>query len=266
MDSCRCFFNDGSHLVKVFDLVASFSLLRCVNLTLEFEPIHKDQSIWVSRHSVKDYVLFAYRDGGEAAIFNAKGGVASITLKAQHPAASIQATEGNHSHWTLQHSIYPVPARSYLGLQPGLHFTGHHHRGRIPHCGPLSQTPHSTTTEIIIWNLETEDHKHIARFPGLLAHGVCSDLQYCVGFCPGEAILTPVEPGIQNKWPHTHIQRAQSTQRWHSGDCNHAEIAKVQSPLNSSHMATLFAVYNCKHNELAWDIFEDQNFYSIFCA
>ncbi|KTF84066.1 hypothetical protein cypCar_00021615 [Cyprinus carpio] len=41
----QVFFNDGSHLVKVFDLVASCSLLRCVNLTLEFEPIHKDQSI-----------------------------------------------------------------------------------------------------------------------------------------------------------------------------------------------------------------------------
>lgn len=37
-------------------------------------------------------ILFC-RDGGEAAIFNAKGGVVSSTLKAQHPAASIQAVE-----------------------------------------------------------------------------------------------------------------------------------------------------------------------------
>lgn len=38
-------------------------------------------------------LILICRDGGEAAIFSAKGGVVSITLKAQHPAASIQAVE-----------------------------------------------------------------------------------------------------------------------------------------------------------------------------
>ncbi|XP_026122513.1 uncharacterized protein LOC113105579 isoform X3 [Carassius auratus] len=198
-------FYDGSHLVKVFDLVASCSLLRCVNLTLEFEPIHKDQSILVSRHSVKDYVLFAYRDGGEAAIFNAKGGVVSVTLKAQHPAASIQAVEIS-SQYLLLFCRYPYKRqseiihielfstasfqylRSILGCSQD-YISQVTIAGGGSHIVAFCPTPHSTTTEIIIWNLETEDHKHIARFPGLLAHGVCSDLRYCVGFCPGERFL-----------------------------------------------------------------------------
>ncbi|XP_050970848.1 uncharacterized protein LOC127168239 isoform X2 [Labeo rohita] len=198
-------FYDGSHLVKVFDLVASCLLLRCVNLTLEFEAIHKDQSILLSHHSVKDFVLFAYRDGGEAAIFSAKGGVVPVTLKAQHPAASIQAVEIS-SQYLLLFCRYPYKRhseiihielfstasfqylRSILGCSQD-YISQVTIAGGGSHIVAFCPAPHSATTEIIIWNLETEDHKHIARFPGLLAHGVCSDLRYCVGFCLGERFL-----------------------------------------------------------------------------
>ncbi|KAK7176931.1 hypothetical protein R3I93_001002 [Phoxinus phoxinus] len=198
-------FYDGSHMVKVLDLVASCSLLCCVDLALEFEPIHKDQSILVSRHSVKDFVLFAYRDGGEAAIFNAKGGVVSSTLKAQHPAASIQAVEIS-SQYLLLFCRYPYKRhseiihielfstatfqylRSILGCSQD-YISQVTIAGGGSHIVAFCPAPRSSTTEIIIWNLETEDHKHIARFPGLLAYGVCSDLRYCVGFCAGEQFL-----------------------------------------------------------------------------
>lgn len=48
-------------VTQVFDLAASCSLLCCVNITMEYGPIHKDRSILVSHNSIKDYVLFAYR-------------------------------------------------------------------------------------------------------------------------------------------------------------------------------------------------------------
>ncbi|XP_067301621.1 uncharacterized protein [Pseudorasbora parva] len=198
-------FYDGSHMVKVFDLVASCSLLYFVNIALEFEPIHKDRSILVSRHSVKDSVLFAYRDGGEAAIFNAKGGVVSSTLKTQHPAASIQAVEIS-SQYLLLFCRYPYKRQSEIIQIELFCTTSFQYQRSILGCSQdyISQVTiagggshivafcpvlHSATTEIIIWNLETEDHKHIARFPGLLTYGVCSDLRYCVGFCAGEHFL-----------------------------------------------------------------------------
>ncbi|XP_051992707.1 uncharacterized protein si:ch211-212k18.6 [Xyrauchen texanus] len=198
-------FYDGSHLVKVFDLVASCSLLCLVKIALEFEPIHKDHSILVSHHSVKDYVLFAYRDGGEAAVFNVKGGAVLSTLKAQHPAASIQAVEIS-SQYLLLFCRYPYKRhneiihielfsaasfqylRSLLGCSQD-YISQVTIAGGGSHTVAFCPTPQSGTTEIITWNLETEDHKHIARFPGLLAAGVCSDLQYCVGFCAGEQYL-----------------------------------------------------------------------------
>lgn len=51
-------------LHQVFDLTDSCKLLCCTSVTLESEPIHKDHSVLLSRHSVKDYVLFAYRSAG----------------------------------------------------------------------------------------------------------------------------------------------------------------------------------------------------------
>ncbi|TRY69677.1 hypothetical protein DNTS_030265 [Danionella cerebrum] len=198
-------FYDGRQMVKVFDLAASCSLLFSVNFSLEFEPIHKDQSIVISLHSSKDYILFAYRDGGEAAVFNARAGVVSSVLKAQHPAASILAVEisaeylllffkyphKDHSHLLhieLFSSLTFQYLRSILGCSQD-YVSQIAVAGGGSHIVAFCPSPHSGTTEIITWNLETEDHKHIARFSGLLAHGVCSDLHFCVGFCIGDRFL-----------------------------------------------------------------------------
>ncbi|XP_076828927.1 uncharacterized protein LOC143475082 isoform X3 [Brachyhypopomus gauderio] len=198
-------FYDGSHMVKVFDLEKSCSLLHCVAVTLGHEPIHKDNSILVSRNSVKDHVLFAYRSGGEAAVFSARAGSVLATITALQQAASIQAVEMS-SQYLLLFCRYPYkrhsdivhielfsPAsfqylRSILGCsqdyisQVTINQSGTHAVAFCP-------SPESVTTEIITWNLETEDHKHLARFPGLLTAGICPDLRFCVGFCVGEQYL-----------------------------------------------------------------------------
>ncbi|KAB5579452.1 hypothetical protein PHYPO_G00195220 [Pangasianodon hypophthalmus] len=198
-------FYDGSRIVKVFDLAESCSLLHCVNLTLGCDPIHKDNSILVSRSSLKDYVLFGYRSGGEAAVFSARAGSILVTLKAQHQAASIQAVEMNSQYFLLfcrypykRHSdiihieLFSTASFQYLRSIMGCsqdyisHVTIN--KGGT-HVVAFCPSTHNRTTEINTWNLETEDHKHMARFPGLLSAGICSDLRFCVGFCMGERYL-----------------------------------------------------------------------------
>ncbi|KAF4089359.1 hypothetical protein AMELA_G00065260 [Ameiurus melas] len=190
---------------EVFDLAESCSLLHCVNLTLGCDPIHKDNSILISHNSVKDYVLFGYRSGREAAVFSARTGSLLVTLKAQHQAASIQAVEMN-SQYFLLFCRYPYKRhrdiihielfstssfqylRSIMGC--GQDYISHVtiNKGGT-HLVVFCPSPHNGTTEINTWNLETEDHKHMARFPGLLTAGICSDLRFCVGFCMGERYL-----------------------------------------------------------------------------
>ncbi|XP_027025117.2 NACHT domain- and WD repeat-containing protein 1 [Tachysurus fulvidraco] len=198
-------FFDGSHIVKVFDLAVSCSLLHCVNLTLGCDPIHKDNSILVSHNSVNDYVLFGYRSGREAAVFSARAGSVLGTLKAQHQAASIQAVEMNSQYFLLfcrypykSHSeiihieLFSTASFQYLRSIMGCSQDYISHvtidKGGT-HIVAFCPSTHYGITEIITWNLETEDHKHMTRFPGHLTAGICSDLRFCVGFCMGERHL-----------------------------------------------------------------------------
>ncbi|CAM4562010.1 unnamed protein product [Caretta caretta] len=76
--------------VKVFDLTDSCQRLHQVHISSEDIPIHKDHSILVSNNSVKDYVLFAYRNGKEALVFSARKGEVVAKLTSQEPVAAIQ--------------------------------------------------------------------------------------------------------------------------------------------------------------------------------
>eukprot|EP00063_Salmo_salar_P087124 XP_014061959.1 PREDICTED: uncharacterized protein LOC106608527 isoform X2 [Salmo salar] len=152
-------FYDGSHLVKVFDLVSSCSLLCCVNITLDCDPIHKDHSVLVSHNSIKDYVLFAYRYP-----YKRDSEIIHIEL---YSTASFQ----------YQRSILGC-SQDYIS-QVTVNRMGTHAVAFCP-------SPRTGITQVVTWNLETEDHKHIARFPGILTAGVCLELRFCVGVCSGE--------------------------------------------------------------------------------
>ncbi|CAM2113219.1 unnamed protein product [Caretta caretta] len=75
---------------QVFDLTDSCQRLHQVHISSEDIPIHKDHSILVSNNSVKDYVLFAYRNGKEALVFSARKGEVVAKLTSQEPVAAIQ--------------------------------------------------------------------------------------------------------------------------------------------------------------------------------
>ncbi|XP_029438114.1 NACHT and WD repeat domain-containing protein 2-like isoform X2 [Rhinatrema bivittatum] len=198
-------FFDGSHLVKVFDLVNSCKLLHQVKLSANCTPVHKDRSILVSKNSVKDGVLFAYRSGKEAMVFNAKIGAVIAKLTAQDPVASVQGVAVTKEYFLvicrypsmklddLVHiELFNVQTFTYLRSVKGCcndfisTFYVNHQGSHVVAFSPILNT---NTTEIVVWNLETEDHKHMGKFSSVLSGGVCSDLRYCLGFCEGENSL-----------------------------------------------------------------------------
>ncbi|XP_049924061.1 uncharacterized protein LOC126404723 [Epinephelus moara] len=198
-------FYDGSHRVKVFDLASSCSLLHCTDISMEHEAIHKDRSILLSNNSIRDYVLFAYRSGSEAAVFSARGGAVLSVLSAQHGAASIQAVEMTEDylllfcrypykrgseiiHIELFSTVSFLYLRSILGCsQDCISQVSVNQAGT--HVVAFCPSPHTSITELVTWNLETEDHKHITRFPAVLTKGLCFDLHLCLGICSGEKYL-----------------------------------------------------------------------------
>ncbi|KAF7238042.1 NACHT domain- and WD repeat-containing protein 1 [Varanus komodoensis] len=198
------FFN-GNHKVQVFDLTCSCQLLHEVYLSTEEVPIHKKRSILVSRNSVKDYVLCAYRSGSEAMVFSGKKGKVVAKLKSQEPMVAAEDVAVTKEYFLVifrcpfmrQHEIvhielYNVHTFAYAHNLKGcgndyIHTFAVNHSGS--HLVAFSPIPNTNTTEIISWNLESEDHKHLAKFPSVPADGVCSDLRYCLAFCDGENYL-----------------------------------------------------------------------------
>ncbi|XP_028461906.1 uncharacterized protein LOC114573893 isoform X2 [Perca flavescens] len=198
-------FYDGSHRVKVFDLASSCSLLHCADISMEHEAIHKNRSILLSNNSIRDYVLFAYRSCDEAAVFSARGGAVLSVLSVQHGAASIQAVDMTEDYLLLfcrfpykrgseiiQIKLFSTVSflylRSILGCSQDCISQVTVNRAGT-HVVAFCPSPCTGITELVTWNLETEDHKHITRCPAVLTKGLCFDLRFCLGVCSGEKYL-----------------------------------------------------------------------------
>ncbi|XP_078535057.1 uncharacterized protein LOC144821717 [Lissotriton helveticus] len=191
-------FFDGSHLVKVFDLTKACKLQCEVEIPADDTPVHKDRSILVSKNSVKDYVLFAYRSGREAMVFNARKGTVAAKLTTQDPVASVQGVAVTKEYFivicrypcmktqdVLHIELFSVRTFEYIRSVKGCGgdfistFSVNRQGSHVIAFSPL---PNTNTTEILVWNLETEDHKHIATFCSVPTGGVCFDLRYCLAF------------------------------------------------------------------------------------
>ncbi|KAL7981895.1 hypothetical protein Chor_000952 [Crotalus horridus] len=83
-------FFSGNHKIQVFDLVNSCQMLHEVYLFSEEAPMHKTHSLLVSKNSVKDYVLCAYRSASEAMVFSGKKGEIVAKLKSQERMAAAE--------------------------------------------------------------------------------------------------------------------------------------------------------------------------------
>ncbi|XP_042323154.1 uncharacterized protein LOC121930632 isoform X2 [Sceloporus undulatus] len=198
-------FYNGNHKVQVFDLAHSCLLLHEVYLSTEEVPIHKNHSILVSKNSVKDYVLCAYRSGSEAMVFSGKVGKIVTKLKSQEPMVAAEDVAVTKDYFLVifrcpfmkqreivNIELYHVHNFSYAHSLKGC-CNDYTHTFAVNHLGShlvaFSPIPNTNTTEIVSWNLESEDHKHLAKFPSVPAGGICTDLRYCLAFCDGDNYL-----------------------------------------------------------------------------
>ncbi|KAM9329505.1 uncharacterized protein PAF06_003294 [Gastrophryne carolinensis] len=198
-------FFDGSHIVKVFDLADSCKLICQVDIPADEIPVHKNHSILVSKNSVKDYIMFAYRSGKEAMVLSARRGAVVSKLTAQDPVASVQGVAVTKDYFLLicrypslrYHDIihielFSVNTFAYIRTVKGCgndFITRFSVNRQGSHLVAFSHIPNTNTTEIVVWNLESEDHKHMVKFSSVPIGGICFDLQYCLALTEGENVL-----------------------------------------------------------------------------
>uniref|UniRef100_A0A6J0UD75 Uncharacterized protein isoform X1 n=4 Tax=Pogona vitticeps TaxID=103695 RepID=A0A6J0UD75_9SAUR len=198
-------FYNGNHMVQVFDLTHSCQMIHETYLSTEDASIHQNHSILVSKNSVKEYVLCAFRNGNEAMVFSGKAGkvVAKLTTQELVAAAEHVAVTKDYFlvifrcpflrqreivHIELYHAHTFAYAHNLKGCcNDYIHTFAVNHSGS--HLVAFSVIPNTNTTEIVSWNLESEDHKHLGKFSSVPAGGVCPDLRYCLAFCDGDNYL-----------------------------------------------------------------------------
>ncbi|XP_075695609.1 uncharacterized protein LOC142661658 [Rhinoderma darwinii] len=198
-------FFDGSHLVKVFDLADSCKRICQVDIPADEMPVHKNRSILVSMNSFKEYIVFAYRSGKEAMVLNSRRGAVVAKLTAQDPVASVQGVAVTKEYFLLicrypspklhdmvHIELFSVHTFAYIRTVKGCcndFITKFAVNRQGSHVVAFSRVPNTNTTEIVVWNLETEDHKHMVKFSSVPLGEVCFDLRYCLAFCEGENVL-----------------------------------------------------------------------------
>ncbi|XP_035669372.1 uncharacterized protein LOC118411296 isoform X1 [Branchiostoma floridae] len=212
-------FFDGSNEMRVWDL-KSHKMIKEVSIgDDEAGSLHKDRSILVSKNCHGDQVLYAYRSRDVAYVQNARTGKIKRRFVAQGDGASIHAVAMAREYWIVAcryqymklHEIYHLELydvlngafiRSIKGCAHDI-ITDLHVNRLGSHAISLCASEGNNTTDIAVWNLETEDHKHLAKHANLSTMGTGVELRYCLTASPNECVLR-----VWNLSQHINVQQA----------------------------------------------------------
>ncbi|ESO83266.1 hypothetical protein LOTGIDRAFT_236714 [Lottia gigantea] len=193
-DSCTlvaCFY--GSNMIRTWDLG---TLTFTGEERIPGSCIHKDRSILAADNSPTDKVLVAFRSANTALVIGARSKKVLQKLVCNEESSSIVALAitseyfvvGCRQQYMKLHEIYQLELfdakkgyyiRSVRGCTHDqlseLHLNLHG-----SHAIAVCTSERNNTSDIALWNLETEDHKHLATHARLSTIGACCDFRFCL--------------------------------------------------------------------------------------
>ncbi|CAH1785829.1 unnamed protein product [Owenia fusiformis] len=169
---------DGSNTLRSWDLESNFTLL--VESRLESKgALHKDRSILASLYHYGNNVLVAYRSANYAMLMNSRSGRQSRTLQCNEEGGSVTALGMSRDYYivTVRYQymklhelhnleLFDTKNGKYLRSVRGCTNcqADHLYVNEIgSHAISMCPSERNNTTDIAVWNLETEEHKHLAH-------------------------------------------------------------------------------------------------------
>ena len=186
-------FFDGINVMRTWDLEKGVTLINETSVAEE-GTIHKVRSILVSTNSFGNQVLHGFRSADYATSRNAKSGKAIFNLKCHNDSASVQALAASREYFILGvryqymklHEIFHLEIfdvrngayiRSVRGCtQDTIQELYINQIGSHALC--ICKSEANDTSNIASWNIETEDHKHLAEHSRVSDLGACIDLRF----------------------------------------------------------------------------------------
>ncbi|GFO41708.1 NACHT domain- and WD repeat-containing protein 1-like isoform x3 [Plakobranchus ocellatus] len=196
---------DGSNMLRSWTTDTGFQLLS--EAQIANNSAHKEASLLIADASFGDSVLHAFRSGNTASVQNAKSGKLLKTLKCQDPSSSITALAISREYFVVccrqqYMSLHELIALELFDAKKGTYVRSV--RGCIhdrvsaqafttnligTHAIAISSNAKNNTSDVTLWNLETEDHKHLAQHPSISTMGACLDFRFCMTGSPSENSL-----------------------------------------------------------------------------
>lgn len=162
----------------------------------------REKPILVSKTSVGDLVLVTHQDSGHANTQNVRTGAIVHTLKCVEPSARIIALAISNDYFVLANrfrlSKHEEPfALDLFNNQSGVfvrsvrgccedNITSIEVSSSGTHAICLSTSRQTWTADLAVWNLETEEHKHLSSHAGMGTLLAVNDLRYVLSACRGE--------------------------------------------------------------------------------
>ena len=199
--SCVVAFTHGTNMMISLDLNSMEILTHTDVKDSSDSQIHQDRSVIAAMNGVGPAVLYAFRSYFEAVVRNAKSGEVVKRLNCKD-GASIQGLGCTNQYYICAaryryqkvHEVYFMEVfdntngqliRSVRGCTED-NISDIFVNSLGSHVIALCTSEKANTSNIAVWNIETQDHKHVAAHTEVACAGACMDLKQCVTTCENE--------------------------------------------------------------------------------
>lgn len=190
-----CALCDGSNMLRTWNL-GKPDCPMLSSVTIENHKVFQERSVLIAPYSNDERMLVAFRGANKAAVHHARTGKQMHTLKCDEDSSSITSLAVTRDYYIMacrqnfmklheifQLELFDLKKGRYLRSVRGcIHdrITEMHMNYMGSHAICINANQQTNTTDIAVWNVETEDHKHLARHAGLSTMGACSDFRFCL--------------------------------------------------------------------------------------
>ncbi|XP_076114826.1 uncharacterized protein LOC143082831 isoform X2 [Mytilus galloprovincialis] len=190
-----CALFDGSNMLRTWNLSKSnYPMLSSV--TIDNHKVFQERSVLIAPNSFDERILVAFRGANVGAVHHARTGKHMHTLNCSEDSSSVTSLGITRDYYIMAcrqnfmklHEIFQLElfdqkkGRYIRSVRGCIHdrITEMHLNYIGSHAICINANEQTSTTDIAIWNVETEDHKHLARHSGVSTMGACSDFRFCL--------------------------------------------------------------------------------------
>ncbi|KAK3103400.1 hypothetical protein FSP39_018953 [Pinctada imbricata] len=186
---------DGNNMLRAWNLSKAEFPLSC-EVKVEDHRVFKGHSALIAPLSYEDKILHASRGANLGLVHNVKNGKLVHTLKCNDSSSAVTSVgitrdyyilacrqHYMHLHEIYQLELFDMKKGRYLRSVRGCindRITELHLNYIGSHAIAVCASEETGTSDIAIWNVETEDHKHLARHSGVSNMSAISDFRYCL--------------------------------------------------------------------------------------